>query len=88
MFMGQSRHLVIGCIYKNKVLIMVLLARHLHFHNPLNFRTLDRFRRSWQIIVVAGFVELDSSRLIARGGEGRVDAIIFCFSTFYQSYTL
>ena len=27
-------------------------ASHLRFHNPINYRTLDRFRRSWQITVV------------------------------------
>ena len=27
-------------------------ASHLRFHNPINFQTLDRFRRSWQITVI------------------------------------
>jgi len=45
-------------------------ASHLCFHNPLNFHTLDRFRRSWQITVV-DLWNLIAADLLLKGEKER-----------------
>jgi len=45
-------------------------ASHLRFYNPLNFRTLDRFRRSWQITVVDLWNSIPADLLLKGEKEG------------------
>ena len=39
-------------------------ARHLHFQSPCNFRTLDRFRHSWQVTIVTLWDSIPAERLL------------------------
>ena len=56
---------------------------NLRFQKPCNFRTLDRFRRSWQAIYDSYFVGLHSSSTSAFGSQQRMEISSQGLATFH-----
>ena len=46
------------------------IADHLHFIDPCNFRSLDRFRRSWQVSAVYFWNSLPADILLSGDNYG------------------